>query len=160
MKSRRRPLAVAAALALVACLGLASARYEVVQAVSDRLSVAFTLGNANLAAPSAFQWPRMTQDAAVANCDLCAVAHLSGADLSVEYGMLVSDTDLLSFSTNVPNRPSSPAQVPLPRLVWVLQWHPTCWEVVPQPSEKCATYELIDDATGWVLDAGQVFQPQ
>jgi hypothetical protein len=155
-----RPLTLAAALVLAVGGGLAGTRYEVVQSVSDRLSIASTIGNANIDAPSAFEWPRMTQDAAVASCDLCAATHVSGTALSVEYGMLVTDTDLLTFSTNVPNRPSSPAEVPLPRLVWVLQWHPTCWEVVPQPSERCATYELVDDATGWVLDAGQAFKPQ
>ncbi len=159
MSPRVRALGGLAAIAVAAAAFVFGARYEIVQAIDDRLGSAYSLGSAEFDPPGPIQWPRLTQDEVLAICDLCANPRLVTAQITTEYGLLVSDDALNDLSNVGPNRPPSGADVPLPRMVWILQWHPTCNEAAPAHSERCATYELVDDATGWLLDSGQVLTP-
>jgi hypothetical protein len=134
------------------------ARYEVVQAIDDRLGTSITIGAARFAPPGLLEWPRLTQDGALSSCDLCADG-IPASQITKEYGVLVGDDALNDLGNIGSRRPPSGAAVPLPRLAWILQWPPTCSEFTARHSEKCATYELIDDATGWVLDSGQILPP-
>ena len=104
----------------------------------------------------------MNRDSAVADCDMCTTTRRppTSSTLSVEYGWLVQDEDLTNFNANIPNRPRSPADVPLPRLVWILEWPDDCLGAeIPPWVHQCTTYELIDDPTGWILTDSQIWQP-
>lgn len=151
-----RRVAIGAVAVLVLATGVLAARYQLAQAIDDRVATRVVIAAAEFAPPGPFQWPSRTQDDAISRCDICSGYHLAPGQLTAEYGDLLSDPNMAGFrGTYVPNRDTATTALPLPRLVWIMQWAPTCFEAPPSGFGKCATYELIDDATGWVLDAGR-----
>ena len=121
-----------------------------------RLSGPEKVGDAHLQPPGAFQWPQLSYDSAIADCDLCRRVRSSTLNRTVQFGWLVEDVNLTSpFSSNVANRPHSPSDVPLPRLVWVVEWQGDCWAAPPPGMRQCTTYDIIDDQNGWELDTSQ-----
>jgi hypothetical protein len=69
-----------------------------------------------------------------------------------------TDPGMETFIANYPKPTFSVDDVRLPQVAWIVQWPLSyfCRRYGPPPHiKKCASYELIDDATGWILDAGQ-----
>jgi hypothetical protein len=156
MASRPRMAGGLLVIAVIAAAVLAGMRYEVVEAVRDRLATDYTVGDAQFSAPGLFVWPRLTKQGALSSCDLCVDPGLPG--ITAEYGVLRSDPGITTFIANYPKLAFSPDDVHLPQVAWILQWPLSdfCRGYGPPPHiKKCASYELIDDATGWILDAGQ-----
>ena len=147
-------------LTLAVSLVVAGARYQVVQAVQDRIATDYTVDEAQFTAPDFLTWPRLTEGGAIAFCDICASPNFVRSGITAQYGVLVSDPGMKTFFSNQPSVAVTPlANIHLPRIAWILHWPKPCSESMPPHVLKCATYELIDDATGWVLDAGQDIQP-
>lgn len=143
-------------IAVIAAVALAGTRYELVEAVRDRLATDYALGDAQFSAPGLFVWPRLTERGALSGCDLCVDPGLSG--ITAEYGVLRTDPGMETFIANYPKPTFSVDDVRLPQVAWIVQWPLSdfCRRYGPPPHiKKCASYELIDDATGWILDAGQ-----
>ncbi len=161
MKGRRRWVAIEAVAVLVAAATWVAVALEIPQAVHDRMSGPLVIGSAQFEAPDLLHWPRMSHDAVAADCELCARTSKPAAasTLTLRYGWLIKDSDLTSFETNVPNRPRSAADVPLPRMAWVLLWPDDCWAINLSGVGRCASYELIDDSTGWILADSQISPP-
>jgi hypothetical protein len=151
-------LVAALVLALIAVVAVAEIRFQVVQAVQDRLATDFTIGDAQFSAPGLFVWPRLTENEAIASCDGCP----SGPGTTAQYGVLRSDPGIAEFLTGYHEYALTAADVHLPQVVWIVQWpvSESCRDYPAVPHTlKCATYKLIDDATRWVIDAGQYLAP-
>jgi hypothetical protein len=160
-RAYRRRYAIAVGLivgvVLVGVVFVGTAYYHVPDAVQHRLSQPETLDGTQLQPPGVFQWPRLAYGKVLAHCSLCAsLTSTTTHDRSVQLGLLVRDDALAGLvGSNAPNRPHSPADVPLPRLVWVVEWNSPCWGAPPGAS-GCTTYDIVDDQTGLELDASQV----
>ena len=152
-------LLVPLVLALIAAVVvIAEVRFEAVQAVQDRLATDFTIGDAQFSAPGLLVWPRLTEHEAFASCDGCP----SGPGTTAQYGVLRSDPGMAEFLTVYHEYALTAADVHLPQVVWIVQWpvSESCRNYPAAPHTlKCATYMLIDDATRWVIDAGQYLAP-
>jgi hypothetical protein len=132
----------------------------VAPAFGHRLGRSESLNGATLNPPSFWTRPHILYASVLSHCELCR--HVPPSQVKsrdVELGWLVSDEALTGLgSTNVPNRPPTAADAPLPRLVWIVQWQGSCWSQMPYGVTNCTTYDLIDDATGWELDTGQAWR--
>ena len=158
----RRTIALLVGLALVAGIGLLAVRFEFLQAVQDRLATSYTIGDAEFSAPGWLDWPRLTQSSAIAACDLCSSTGFPSSSITAQYGILSSDPGMAVFLDGQTNIALEPSDVNLPQIAWILQWPVSdfCRDYGPAPhSRKCSSYELVDDATGWALDAGQNLTP-
>lgn len=142
---------------LVGVLLIGTVYYHAPDAVQHRLSQAETLDGAELQPPGVFQWPRLAYGNVLAHCTLCTnLTSTTVHDRSVQLGLLIRDDALAGLvGSNAPNRPHSSGDVPLPRLVWVIEWNGPCW-AGPPGANGCTTYDIVDDQTGLELDASQV----
>ena len=153
-----RAVGLLAVLALIVVAIVEGARYQVVQAVEDRLATNYTIGDAQFSAPGLLVWPRLTQSDAIANCDVCNSTGFSRSGITAQYGVLSSDPGMDVFLSGELGIAIEPRDVQLPQVAWILQWPlpDVCLGYAAEPHhEKCSSYELIDDATGWILDVGQ-----
>ena len=156
MPPRARVIGAVVAVAVVGAVLFAGSRYQHVQAVQDRLVSDYTVGDAQFSAPGLFDWPRLTEQGAISSCDVCRDPAIPS--ILVEYGVLRSDPGIATFLTGYHAFALTTSDVHLPQVAWIVQWPPTdfCRDYAAAPhTEKCASYEVIDDATGWVIDAGQ-----
>jgi len=143
-------------IAVIAAAVLAGMRYEMVEAVRDRLATDYTVGDAQFSAPGVFVWPRLTEQGALSSCDLCVDPGLPG--ITAEYGVLRTDPGIMDVHRQLSQARFQPQRRPLAasgmdRAVAPVRFLPGLR--TPPHIKKCASYELIDDATGWILDAGQ-----
>jgi hypothetical protein len=129
-------------------------------AFGHRLARSENLNGATLDPPSFWTRPHLTYTSALSYCELCRqVLQSQVRNQNVDVGWLVDDPALAGLvSSNVPNRPHTAADAPLPRLVWIVQWQSSCWSAMPNRVTSCTTYDIIDDATGWELDTGQAWR--
>ena len=141
-------------MVVLAAAVFAAVRFQVVEAFQDRLVTDFTIGDAQFSPPGLFVWPRLSEDEAISSCDACPEA----PGITALYGVLRSDPGIDQFLVGYHVYALTPADVHLPEVVWIVQWPvaQSCrnYPVAPH-TERCASYELIDDATGWAIDAGQ-----
>jgi len=151
--------AVPVLMAVVALAILLAAYYQVPAILQHRLDHSETIGTARLDPPSLAQWPQFSYDTVLSHCDICSQVPASAVhNRTVHFAWLVKDDALAGLvSGNVPNRPNSSADVRLPRLVWVVQWHGDCWSTPPAGVTGCTTYDIIDDASGLQLDTAQAW---
>lgn len=144
-------------LVLAGILLVSMAYYHVPDALQHRLSQAETLDGAHLQPPGLLQWPRLAYGSVLARCTLCSktTSFAQGAR-NINLAWLIRDDALAGLvGSNAPNRPYSSAEVPLPRLVWLVTWQGPCWTGSPHGGD-CMTYDIVDDQTGFELDASQV----
>jgi hypothetical protein len=70
MAPRARLAGALLVIAVIAAVALAGMRYELVEAVRDRLATDDAVGDAQFSAPGLFVWPRLTERGALSDCDL------------------------------------------------------------------------------------------
>jgi hypothetical protein len=146
-------------IAVLAGAVFAAGRFQLVEAFQDRLATDFTIGEAQFSAPGVLVWPRLSEHEAISSCDACPGA----SGVTALYGVLRSDPGIDTFLVGYHVYALTAADVRLPQVAWIVQWPVSqrcrSYPVAPH-TEKCASYELIDDATGWAIDAGQDLTPE
>jgi hypothetical protein len=158
MRRHRLVIAIVSCGVLAVIVGLVD--FAGTGSLQHRLGQSESLGGARLDPPSIWSWPRLSYPNVLSHCDFCNHEPSSDvANRTVQLGWLVSDETLAGLvSTNAPNRPTSSAEVPLPRLVWVVRWQSGCTSTPPPGFHGCITYDIIDDATGLELDTAQAWR--
>lgn len=158
MRLRRNRAIVSVAAAAIALIGgmlLAATYYHVPDAIQHHLSRDEQLNGAYLQPPGLLHWPRLAYGSVLGRCTLCGSSRAETAP-SVQLAWLTRDESLAGLvNSNAPNRPHSAAEVPLPRLVWLVEWSAPCWSA-QSPARACTTYDIVDDQTGLELDASQL----